>query len=127
METTRSFAIYWGFITVGTYLPALTSKAFFTSLLEVKEKADFVILSGLISLLAGAISLGFVHDWEWSLTGVITFIGWVNVLKGMGRFFEVNRATTAVKKVSDRSVMVYVYMAASLGLGLYLLYRGFWG
>lgn len=127
METTQTFAIFWGFITIGTYLPALTSKSFYTALLRVKEKEHFVILSGLISLTAGAISLSFVHDWQWSLTGVITALGWINVLKGMGRFYEVGSVTKAVKKVTTHNAAVYAYMAVSLIFGLYLLYRGFWG
>lgn len=126
-DTAYALAIFWGLITVGTFLPSLVSKQFFAALLRVKEKEEFVILSGLISLTAGAVSLAFVHDWGWSLVGVVTVMGWANVIKGILRFFEVGSATKAVKKVKENNAVVYSYMGLALIFGLYLLYRGFMG
>ncbi|WP_157554786.1 hypothetical protein [Nocardia crassostreae] len=119
-------AIFWGLITVGTYLPALTSRQFYDALLRVKENEQFVILSGLISLVTGAASLAVEHRWEWGLVGVLTAMGWVNVIKGFVRFYELGFARTAVRKTNDHAVVVYVYMALASAFGFYLLYRGFW-
>ncbi|MFC9993838.1 hypothetical protein [Nocardia sp. NPDC127526] len=119
-------AIFWGLITVGTYLPALTSRQFYDALLRVKENEQFVIMSGLLSLATGAGSLAVEHRWEWGLVGVLTAMGWVNVLKSFVRFFELGFARTAARKTNDHAVVVYLYMSLALTFGCYLLYRGFW-
>lgn len=124
---THAFAIFWGLITLGTFVPTIMSKQFYAALLRTKEDAGFVILSGILSLTAGAVSLAFVHDWEWGLVGVITVMGWANVIKGVARFFEVGSATKAVKKVKENNAVVYSYMVIASIFGLYLLYRGFTG
>ena len=70
--------------------------------------------------------LAVVHQWEWGLVGVLTVIGWVNVVKGMLRFFELGFARTAVRKTNDNPILVYTYMAVALAFGCYPLYHGFW-
>ncbi|MFG1792358.1 hypothetical protein [Nocardia sp. NPDC049149] len=119
-------AIFWGLVTVGTYLPALANQRFYDALLRAKENAEFVILSGLISLVTGAASLAVEHRWEWGLVGVLTTMGWVNTLKGIVRFFELDFARNAVRKTNDHPLLVYVYMSLASAFGCYLLYRGFW-
>lgn len=122
----HALAIFWGLITVGTYLPALTSRRFYDALLRAKEIEEFVILSGLISLVTGAASLAVEHRWEWGLVGVLTTMGWVNTIKGVVRFLELGFARTAVRKTNDHALLVYIYMSLASAFGCYLLYRGFW-
>ncbi|GAA5090511.1 hypothetical protein GCM10023319_43110 [Nocardia iowensis] len=122
----HALAIFWGLITVGTYLPALTSRRFYDALLRAKEIEEFVILSGLISLVTGAASLAVEHRWEWGLVGVLTTMGWVNTIKGVVRFLELGFARNAVRKTNDHALLVYIYMSLASAFGCYLLYRGFW-
>ncbi len=126
-ELTQPLAIFWGIVTLVTYLPSIFNKKFYKSLLRVKEREDFVILSGLISLISGAITLAFVHELQLNLAGLITLIGFLNVIKALVRFFKIGTVTKAIDKVKTKNTIVYVYMLTMLILGVYLLLEGFLG
>lgn len=124
-DPVKAMAIFWGINTIGIALPSLFSRKFFEAMLKAKEETSFVILSGIASLMSGALSLAFVNRWEWSLAGVITFMGWINVIKSVFRFFEFSFAQESVKQVQRAGLAVYAYITVLLLFSTYLLYRGF--
>jgi hypothetical protein len=120
-------ARFWGLFTIAVYAPTLINRKFYETLLRVKEREDFVILSGLLSITVGAAAVAVFNTWEWGLAGVLTFMGWLNLVKGVFRFLMLGVAQKAVKEVKQQDAVVYPFMIATLTFGVYLAYRGFAG
>jgi preprotein translocase subunit Sec63 len=116
--------VFWGIITIGIYLPSFVNENFYRTLLKLKEREDFVILTGFVSLLAGALTLSFVHSLDFSLSGLITLIGVLNVLKSLVRFLFFKRIVNRVNKFNKHMVAGKLFLGVATLLGFYLVYLG---
>lgn len=121
---TSVFLVFWGIITIGIYLPSFVNENFYRTLLKLKEREDFVILTGFVSLLAGALTLSFVHSLDFSLSGLITLIGVLNVLKSLVRFLFFKRIVNRVNKFNKHMVAGKLFLGVATLLGFYLVYLG---
>ena len=122
-EAARALAIFWGIFLVGSYIPVLISKRLLSVMLLEKQTDGFVIMAASLQIVIGAASLAVVNRWELSLFGIITVLGWMAAVKGVGRYLALGLAEKAAKNMTP--VVAYPYLAVHLVVGFCLLYRGF--
>jgi hypothetical protein len=94
---------------------------------EFYKNRTFVFFSGAIILTLGLLVVVSHNVWELSWRGVITFLGWLTVLKGAIRIFVPNVAKQVSHSV-DKGGWNSWYTAilvVSLLVGLWLVYTGF--
>lgn len=118
-EVVSALSVFWGIYLLGGYLPTLVSKAFYQVVMEEKTGTGFVISAASLQLVIGAASLAAVNEWAWGPTIVITLLGWMAVVKGVGRYLALG---TAKKAAAGMPLYVaYSYTAIHLLAAVYLL------
>ncbi|NKY35062.1 hypothetical protein HGA13_18595 [Nocardia speluncae] len=122
-EAAQAAAIFWGIFLVGSYFPALISKRFLSVLMLEKQTDGFVIMAASLQIVIGAASLAVNNRWELGLAGIITVLGWMAVVKGVGRYMALGLAEKAAKNMP--AAVAYPYLLIHLAVGCFLLYRGF--
>lgn len=125
VEATQALAIFWGIYLLGGYVPVLINRKLYSIMMTEKQEYGFIILAASIQIVIGAGSLALVHQWEWSLAGVVTLLGWLAVIKGVGRYLVLGFVVKVAKRMN--LVFAYSYLSMHIILGFYLVYCGFWG
>ncbi|SFN63603.1 hypothetical protein SAMN05216207_101852 [Pseudonocardia ammonioxydans] len=124
-EAISALSVFWGIYVLGGYLPALVSRSFYTVVMEEKTGTGFVISAASLQLVIGAASLAVVNEWAWGPALVITLLGWMAVVKGVGRYLALGTARKAAAGMPPS--VAYPYTALHLLAAVYLLVTFFAG
>ncbi|MFH0776246.1 MAG: hypothetical protein V1936_01380 [Patescibacteria group bacterium] len=82
--------------------------------------------TGIMIMALGLIIVLNHNVWEWSIAGVITFIGWASLVKGAAFLVAPNFLFKTSKKILKNDSLMKFWMVVVLAAGAYLTYTGFW-
>lgn len=91
---------------------------------EFFKNRGFVFFSGALILILGLLVVLNHNIWELSWRGLITFLGWLTVAKGVTRLFVMNAAIKASSKLVKGHGYTII-LTISLLVGIWLTYIGF--
>ena len=91
---------------------------------EAMKSPLYTYLSGFVFLILGVLLVVSHSVWVFDWRIVITVIGWLVLLKGMGRIFFPNAVRHLVEKKKANRKFIFGEIVLFL-IGLYLLYYGF--
>lgn len=66
---------------------------------DFERSRGLIVFSGAWALLLGLLLVTSHNIWEWNFRGVITFLGWVTLLKGLLRLFFPQNIGKIARKV----------------------------
>lgn len=85
-----------------------------------------IYMTGIVDTFAGLAIVLSHNIWAWDFRGVITFVGWMLLLRGAGRLLApdmVAKSLTRFKKMGQGAMLVMLICVFLVGL--YLAYMGF--
>ena len=91
---------------------------------EAMKSPLHIYLSGFVILILGVLLVVSHSVWVFDWRIVITVLGWLVLLKGMGRIFLPDAIKRMVEKKKETRKFILGEIAVFL-IGLYLLYYGF--
>jgi hypothetical protein len=124
LEPTLILARFWGILLVVSCGAALINARSRRSLLDAKETESFTLAVGWLALIVGAAHVALYNEWTLGHKGVISFLGWITLLRSAFRLMFPSTATRATKQGRQYMVPVYIYTGLALALGVYLLLVG---
>jgi hypothetical protein len=117
----RFFGLF--FIVIGLMvLVRRNQKAYFDQFVESKE---YLFVTGLMTLILGAIIVALFNTWtlDWRL--LITILGWLTLLKGAMMLIMPEYSVSIWKRLSVRPWILLISGVLYLLLGFYLAWIGF--
>ncbi|OLF15316.1 hypothetical protein [Actinophytocola xanthii] len=124
LEITQVLARFWGLVLVVSCGAALVNARARRTLLDAKETEAFTLAVGWLALVIGAAHVALYNEWTLGHAGVITFLGWITLLRAAFRLVFPAAATRATRQGRKRMAAVHAYTALALLLGIYLLLVG---
>ncbi len=125
MELTELLARFWGLVLVVAGSALLVNKQLLSEILSNKDRDGFVLLTGFIALLLGALHIAAYNYFEISVRGLITLFGWFALLKGAIRLSAPDFSKKAIAQVGANNTLYYSLLTILMTLGFYFLYIGF--
>src|SRR4030042_3411621 len=96
-------------------------------LFSIYSHPEAVFLTGFLETVLGiAFALGH-NIWTPDFRGVITFIGWILLIRGIGRIFYPTRATRMLEKYKKMQSLFVPLLIFVVLIGAYLAFMGFTG
>ena len=124
MQLSIFLAKVWGIFLVILCLSVLLNRERFLRVAKRAVNETSIFVSGMIALMIGIPHILIHNIWTPDWRGLITFLGWITVVKGIVRLFFPEKLLNFVQKGSYKSVFIYG-VSILLLLGLYLTYIGF--
>lgn len=124
IELSLLFARFWGIVFVVLAVAIFLNQKSYVKLLKKKLSEEFVLLSGLVALLIGAVQVSVINSWTFNYLGILTVIGWISLIKGIVRLTIPSAALSFRKLVINPKWMLPAIIVC-LGVGTALLYAGF--
>ena len=125
METSIFLARVIGLVSViSTLLILIRYKKSMAFEKESSERLSSIYTSGFVFLILGILILVSHFVWLFNWRVVITFIGLIIIIKGIGRILFPEAVKRMIDKKQDNQKFMIGEMAVFL-IGLYLLYYGF--
>ncbi len=109
------------FVLVG--LSVLNKKYFMAVMNDLKESKGLTWTLGVITFIAGAVTIGLNNVWSSNLQLVITIIGWLMLIKGTFITLFPNTSISFYRKLASNSILVASGVVAVI-IGLVLWYLG---
>lgn len=94
-------------------------------LFEAYEKATAVYVTGILETMLGVIMVLNHNIWTKDFRVVITLIGWMLLLRGVGRTFFPTETTKTLAKFRRMESYFVPLLIGIFILGAYLAYKGF--
>jgi len=95
---------------------------YFDQLVESKE---FLFITGLITVMLGAIVVALNNTWKFEWRLLITILGWVTFLKGTMMLIFPGLSVSIWRKLSVKPWVLLTSGALSFIIGIYLVWIGF--
>lgn len=117
--------------TIGLYLviisAALMLKAdeFKPMMLDMLRNPSLVLFSGIMALIFGILIVVSHNVWVMDWRVIITLLGWLTLLKGVGRLFYPEFVMKKATKCVENKTSYNIMMLITLFIGLVLLYFGY--
>ena len=125
METSIFLARVIGLVSVISVLAVMIRYKESLVLEEEAMKSQLhIYLSGFVFLILGVLLVVSHSIWVFDWRIIITVIGWIVLLKGVGRIFFPHAIRRLVEKKKANRKFIFGEVAVFL-IGLYLLYYGF--
>lgn len=127
MDVSIFLAKAWGLYLIIITICLFISKSTLQSLTETVKDKNIVVVYSFMALIVGILSVLSNNVWSLSWVLIITLLGWGALLKGILFLVHPEFAVRALKtlKIQRAGGWIYFYFAASIIIGLYLLYIGF--
>ena len=124
--TTSILAQIIGPMTVVATISFLIQPKLYANLMKDFEKsAGAIFFGGMFSMLTGLIIVLNHNIWELSAAGLITFIGWGGIIKGVTFMLTPNILLKISKSILSSEIMMKIAMIIWLAAGGYLSYVGY--
>lgn len=124
MQTDLVLSRFWGILLVVSCGAVLLKGRNAEALMDAKESEAFTLSVGWIALIAGAAHVALYNDWTWGHEGIVTFLGWITLVRAAVRLVIPSTAVAATQRGRTRMGAVLGYTAAAFALGVYLLAVG---
>ena len=124
MNTVTALAEVIGslFVLVGL---SMLNKNYFSALMsDLSKSKGLTWMMGLVTFLAGAVSLSLYNVWSSSWEVIITIVGWLTVIKGVFITLFPNTSIPLYRKIASKSVLM-VSGVISIVIGVVLFYVGY--
>ena len=127
MDLTIILARFWGIVLVTACGAYVVNRKLLQDELKAVDKQEVLLISGFIALLVGAVHVAIYNNWEFTIRGIITLLGWITLLKGVLRLVAPQYVRQMIKRVRGKAAYLQAGLLVFLFLGSLLLYVGFWG
>jgi len=124
MELSIFLAKSIGIILMLTAL-ALFNKKNIQLLFNIYKNPEAVFLTGIVDLSLGVMLVLAHNIWVSDFRVAITIIGWILVLRGVGRIFFPTRVTSYLEKFKKMQGAFPVFLLVTFLIAAYLAYMGF--
>lgn len=125
MELSVYLARVWGLGSVLTCAGLLLNQTSFINMMEhLQADSISILIAGILALGIGVAQVAGFNSWTADYRGLITFFGWVSLLKGIAIIF-VPGYMTAFSHVAIKETWYMVLVGLWLIAGAYLCYVGF--
>lgn len=91
---------------------------------DFADNLGLVFFSGFIHLFLGLLVVVYHNIWSWDFRGVVTFIGWVGVFKGVIRIFSPAKFVRLGEEFTVGKKLI-LWGIGWLAVGIYLVWAGF--
>ncbi len=124
MNIANTLALFWGATLLVIGLSVFNKRFILNVVQEIENSKALLWLNGFIAFILGAATLSLYSEWTSDWRVVITIVGWLCILKGIGLMVFPGTFLAIYKKFKvEPAIMVSGVIAILLGLGL--LYLGF--
>lgn len=103
----------------------LTNRKNIDLLFNAYKHAEAVFITGFVETFLGIVFVLTHNIWTPDFRGALTLIGWLLLLRGLGRIFFPNNVTKWLDKFKKMQGIFMPLMVVVFLLGLYLVYMGF--
>lgn len=125
MELSLFLAKVIGLVLMLVATALLLNKKNVDLLFTIYSRPGAVFLTGILEVVLG-ITLILNHNvWTWDFRGVITFIGWMLLLRGLGRVFFPKQVIKWLEKFKKMKSVLMPLLVVVFLVGAYLAYMGF--
>lgn len=114
----------WGISMIVVSLALLIKERHIKTIFSAILTDTGMFLSGVLSFMIGLAMVLAHNTWVNSWTTIITIIGWITLLKGVGRLFMPEKCIVMIKKLENATFLPYLLIAAVF-VGLIITYLGF--
>lgn len=125
MELSILLAKIIGLILTLVALTLLLNRKNIYLLFDIYKNPGAVFLTGLLEIFLGITFVLNHNIWTRDYRTVITIIGWMLLLRGLGRTFFPSRIPKLLKKFRQMHAFFTPLLIFILAIGLYLTYMGF--
>jgi len=125
MNITLVLARFWGIILVVLCGSLLVHAKFYFRLVKAFQDESVRFLYFFVVLVIGAVCVAVHNEWEPNVRGLITFLGWLSLLKGICGISFPETFNKIIDKVSLTPALLYLWAVIYLVVGCFLLFVGF--
>ncbi len=111
------------FIIISTSL--LINKKNQTLLFDLYKNPKAILITGFFEIFIGIFLIIQHNIWELSFRLIITFIGWILLIRGIGRVFSPKLTINTIKKYQKKPLLMNIMLLFIFIVGVYLVYMGF--
>lgn len=127
MELSLFLAKVIGLVLILVSIGLLINKKNADLLFSLYSHPEAVLLTGVLETFLGIMFVLNHNIWTPDFRGVLTFIGWMLLIRGLGRILFPSKVTNMLKKFKKTQSMFSILLVFVLLVGLYLAYSGFTG
>lgn len=115
---------------IGLVLMLVAAALFFNKknvelLFKIYSHTEAVFITGIIEAFLGLALIINHNIWTWDFRGVITVIGWMLLLRGLGRTFFPKKVINWLQKFKKMKAVMTPLLLIVFLVGAYLAYMGF--
>lgn len=125
MELSLFLAKVIGLVLILVSIGLLINKKNTNLLFNLYSHPEAVLLTGVLETFLGIMFILNHNIWTLDFRGVLTFIGWMLLIRGLGRILFPSKVTNMLKKFKKTQSLLSILLVFVLLIGLYLAYSGF--
>jgi hypothetical protein len=127
MELSIFFVKFYGYFFFLFAGALLISKDGREVMIQASKEKSHVMFTGMLSLIIGLPVIILHNIWTFDVLGLVTFIGWMSVIKGVVRIAFPNFVVQKMKNYKNTESKVWLIVAVLIGAGLmYCGYYPYW-
>ncbi|AOW20671.1 hypothetical protein [Urechidicola croceus] len=119
MDNSIFLAKFWGWYLIIFFLILSLNPKRIKQIFEDLKDEKFLIVTSLITVIIGLLNILFHNIWEPNWKLLITLIGWISLIIGLGLFILPNRVVKWLQFINIKFIQV-IYMLLFF-IGLFLL------
>ena len=125
MDIVNFLAEVWGFSLVLLSMVFLVQPRNIQRMIALIEHEGVILLMGAMNVVLGIILILSYNQWTASWHVVVTLLGWLILLRGLGTLFLPQKTTILMEKLkASPDVLSYMLVVTTI-LGCFLVYAGF--
>jgi hypothetical protein len=125
MELSLLLAKVIGLILMLVAVALLVNRKNVDLLFSIYRHPEAVFLTGFLETVLGIVFVLGHNVWTLDFRGIITVIGWILLVRGIGRVFFPSRVTRMLEKFKKMRSVVAPLLIFVFLIGTYLAYTGF--
>jgi hypothetical protein len=127
MELSLLLAKVIGLILMLVAVALLINRKNVNLLFSIYRHPEAVFLTGFLETVLGIVFILSHNVWTMDFRGIITVVGWILLVRGVGRILFPSRVTGMLKKFKKMQSVVAPLLIFVFLIGAYLAYMGFTG
>jgi len=127
MELSLLLAKIMGLALMLASLALLINRKSVDLLFKLYNHKEAVFVTGFLETILGLMLILIHNIWTFDFRGIITFIGWILLLRGLGRLFNPARSLRLLGKLKNLQKSFGYLLVIVFLIGAYLTYIGFTG
>jgi hypothetical protein len=127
MELSLLLAKIIGLILMLVAVALLINKKNVDLLFSLYKHPEAVFVTGILETVLGVVFILNHNIWTLDFRGIITIVGWILLVRGIGRVLFPSRVTRMLKKFKKMQSVIAPLLIFVFLIGTYLAYMGFTG